>query len=308
MVRASRNYPSVYFGRPGALVTLPWPRGEISKAFDRPVFDFETGAGEHRISTLVSGSREFTLSWNALHVDNYSLLEQYWTGMMGQGPWAFIDPSQTNMLRLNQSSATNVYRDNRHFTVNLGGILSNATGGDIHRVGATRNAEWLFSSAPGATTPTLSLNPPYRSWYGFPAVPGLPYTVSSWIKTPSASTDASITLAVKLAWLNAAGSQISQLSDGDTAVTTVWVQRTIGGVAPAGTAYAKPTWVVTGSSVAAGGAIVLDELMLEQDSVVNPWAPGTGLRPVEILDFSDNAPFDGRFRTGVSMTLRELAA
>lgn len=308
MVRGSRNYAPVYFGRPGSLVTLPWPRGEVDKQYVRPVFDFETGAGEHRVSSMVNGSREHSLSWNALHVDNYALLEQFWTGMNGPGPWVFIDPSQTNMLMPNQASACNAFRDNRGFTVSLGSLMPNAVSGDIHRTGATRNAEWWFSSAPGATTPTLSFSPPHRSWFGFPVVPGLDYMFSAWIKTSTASSDADITIAIKLGWLNAAGGSITELSGGDSSVQTVWQQRSIGGVAPVGTAYAKPTFVITGSTVASGGRVLLDELMFEQDSVVNPWAPGTGLRPVDILNLTDTAPFDGRFRRGVEMTLRELAA
>jgi len=48
--------------------------------------------------------------------------------------------------------------------------------------------------------------------------------------------------------------------------------------------------------------------MLEQDSVVNAWAPGTGIRPVEITDLNDAVPFEARFRQGLTLNLRELAA
>lgn len=306
MPRANRNYPSVYFGRPGALVTLPWPRGEIDKPYDRPVFEFETGGGEYLASSLPTGSREFSLAWNALHVDNYALLEQFWTGMNGQGPWVFIDPTQTNMMRQNQASATNLFRDNRQFVASAGVLQSNNVPAYVHRLGATRSLRWSFSSTPGGT-PTLTLTYPYRSWYGFPAVPGLPYTLSCWMR-PDGSVDTDITVAVKLTWIDAAGAQIgAQLSGGDLS-TVGWQRRSIGGVAPPGTAYVSPSWVITGSSVTAGGSLFLDEPMLEQDDVLNTWAPGTGLRAVEITSLTDSAPFDGRFRRGVVMTLRELAA
>lgn len=307
MARANRNYPSVYFGRPGALVTLPWPRGEISKDYDRAVYDFETGAGEHIVSSLPNGAREFTITWNALHVDNYALLEQFWTGMMGQGPWVFIDPTQTNLLRPNQSSTTNLYRDTRQFTVNsLGTLSSNNVTTHIHRTGATRSLRWLWTSAPGATFPVLSNTPAYRSWYGVPVVPGQSYTFSCWMK-PDGTVDTSITCAVKLTWVNSAGSQLSESSGGDNLITA-WSRQSVIGTAPAGAAFAKPILVVTGSSVLAGGSLYIDEMMMEQDTVLNPWAPGTGLRPVAITGFSDNAPFDGRFRRDVSLTLQEVAA
>jgi hypothetical protein len=64
---------------------------------------------------------------------------------------------------------------------------------------------------------------------------------------------------------------------------------------------------VTGSTVTVNGSIYIDEPMLEQDTVLNDWAPGTGLRPVEILSLTDSVPFNARFRQGASMVLRELA-
>lgn len=304
MVRADRNYPDVYFGRPGSLVKLPYPRGEMDKSFQRQVYDFETATGQHIVSTMVGGSRPYTINWNALHADNHALLEQYWTGMMGQGPWVYIDPSILNMLLPNQASATNLFSDTRNFTANLGAISSNTVATHIHRAGATRSLRWLFSSAPGVSTPTITLGAPYRSWFGYPVVPGLDYRFSAWLK-PDGVVDTSITAAVKLRWLTPTGTDLTLLTSGDTPVTA-WQRLSVGGVAPIGAAYVRPTVVLDGSTVAAGGSLYVDELLLEQDTVVNNWASGTGLRPVEILSLTDTIPFNARFRKGVSMTLREL--
>jgi hypothetical protein len=279
----------------------------VDKPYSRPVFEFETGGGEFLVSSMAGGSREFSLTWNALHVDNYALIEQYWTGMMGQGPWALIDPSQTNLLRQNQASATNLYRDTRHFGVNSLGVLqSNLVTTHIHRPGATRSLRWVWSSAPGATFPVLSLTPPYRSWHGVPVVPGKPYVFSSWMR-PDGITETSITVAMKITWVDAAGTQLSESTGGDNPITA-WTRQSVTGTAPAGVAFAKPIWVVTGSSVLAGGSLYIDEIMMEQDDTLNIWAPGTGLRPVSITGFTDTAPFDGRFRRDVNLTLREMAA
>lgn len=304
MVRSDRNYPNVYFGRPGSLVTLPWPRDGIDKPYERRTFDFATATGNHIVSVMLGGSRIFTLGWKALHLDNYRMLEQYWLGTMGPGPWALIDPSMPNLLMPNQSSTTNLYADARHFSVNQGSVSSNGTASQIHRTGATRSLRWLFTSA-GSSFPVLTMTAPYRNWFGFPAMIGLPYRFSAWVK-PDGIVDAAMTVSLKLQWLNAAGGLIDELSSGDIPVTA-WQQLSVGGVAPALTAYAKPTVVLTGSTVAAGGSLYVDELLLEQDSVINTWAPGAGIRPVEILSLPDNVPFNGRFRKGVTMTVRELS-
>lgn len=305
MVRGDRNYPDVYFGRPGALVKLPYPRGEMDKPYQRAAFDFETGAGEHIVSSMASGSRLYTVNWNALHVDNYAKIEQYWTGMMGQGPWVFIDPSMTNMLLPNQASATSLYGDARHFSASNGELSTNLITAYVHRPGSLKSLRWLWSGA-AATTPVLSMKYPYRSWFGVPVVPGLSYAWSSWIR-PDNVVDSSITVEMKLDWYGPTGSFISGVTGGLVA-TTGWLRHSTVGVAPAGAAYARPTWSVTGSTVTAGGSLYIDEPLLEQDTVVNDWAPGVGLRAVEILDFADIATFNARFRRAATLTLRELAS
>lgn len=306
MVRGDRNYPDVYFGRPGSLIKMPYPRGDMDKGYDAMKFDFVTATGQHIVQTMLGGSRSYTVNWNALHLDNYAKISQYWLGQMGTGPWVFIDPSAPNMLMENQASTTQVYADNRGFTTNLGLAQVNQVAAQIHRAGATRNLQWFWSSAPGATTPTLTIGAPYRAWFGIPVVPGLPYMFSGWLK-PDGTVDTSITAELKLAWLDSTGATIGSLITSGASAITAWQQLSVGGVAPVGTAYVRPTVVVTGSTVAAGGSLYVDELLLEQDTVVNNWAPGTGTRPVEILSLSDSVPFNARFRKGITMTLRELA-
>lgn len=305
MVRAARIWPDVYFGRPGALVKLPYPRGDVDRSFEKMVFDFVTGTGQHQVSTMIGGSRQYAISWNALQMDTYRLIEQYWLGHMGAGPWAYIDPSMGNMLLPNQSSCTNVFFDTRNFAVTSGALSSNATASQIHRVGATRSLRWLWSSAPAAGTQILSLDAPYRNWFGYPVMPGLSYAFSGWVK-PDGTVETNITASIRMTWLNATGGQIST-TDSASIANTTWTQHSAVGVAPAGAVYVKPMVLVTGSTVVAGGSLYVDELQLEQDTVVNTWAPGTGLRPVEVLALNETVPFDARFRKGIAMTLRELA-
>jgi hypothetical protein len=229
---------------------------------------------------------------------------------MGPGPWAFIDPSMTNMLLPNQASATALYYDARHWATstgaaNMGALSSNTVTTQIHRTGVLRSLRWLFAVT-AATTPILGFTFPYRSWHGFPVVPSLSYAWSAWVK-PDGVVDSNITLAVRLRWFDAAGVQIgADVSGGDTAVTT-WQRLSVLGVAPSNAAYVQPIFAALGSSITNGASIYIDEPLLEQDTVVNDWAPGTGLRPVEILGLPEIVPFASRFRKGLALTLRELA-
>lgn len=312
MPRAERQVPSVYFGRPGALVTLPYPRSDMDRSYDRQVFDFVSGAGQHMVSSLAQGSRAYAVNWTNLHLDTYRLIDQYWANQMGVGPWAFIDPSMPNMLLPNQASATNTLYDTTGFATstgaaNMGTLVSSTASGVLaQRAGSARNLRWQFPVA-AATTPILTLTNPYRNWYGFPAVPALPYTWSFYAR-PDGTVDTSITLAAKLQWFDAAGAQIgADVSGGDIVMAAGFVQLSVTATAPAGTAYVKPIWVATGSTITTGASIYIDSPQLEQDSVVNSWAPGTGLRPVEILGLNDSVPFETRFRKSPTLQLRELA-
>lgn len=309
MVRAFRQVPSVYFGRPGGLLQLPWPKGDVDKPYTRQTFDFLTGTGQHFVSMLTGGARTYTVHWAALHLDNYRMLDQFWSGAMGGGPWAYIDPSAPNLLLPNQSGPTNVTSDTTYMSTitgaaNEGTLFSNSTSTFIHRTSARRSLQWQFTTAP-ISAPVLQMETPYRNWYGIPVVPGLSYAWSGWLR-PDGTIDTSITASLRIRWLDAAGSQLSESSGTVTALTT-FTQLSVIATAPGGAVYARPVCVVDGTTVTTGGSLYLDELLFEQDTVVNSWAPGTGCRAVEILSLPDTAPFEARMRKGIDMVLQELA-
>jgi len=311
VARSERQVPAVYFGRPGALIQLPWPLGDMEKPYGRKTFVFETGAGQSAVSTLSTGGRVYNLHWNALHLDNYSLLDQYWSGGMGIGPWAFIDPSIPNLLLPNQAGATSLYSDSTGLKT-VGGaladgtILSNTSATFIHRTGAPRSVRWQFTTA-ASTTPQLTFTAPYRNWFGVPAMTGLPYAFSLWAR-PDGTVDSSITMAAKIQWMDATGATLSTSTGGDIVVGAAFTKLTVTATAPANTAYAMPYLNAIGSTITTGASIYADEFLFEQDSVFNNWAPGKGCRPVEIVSLADVVPFETRMRRAVDATLMELAA
>lgn len=312
MVRAERQVPNVYFGRPGSLVSMPWPRGDLDKPYDRQTFDFVTGSGQHLTSMASLGSRPYTVTWNALHVDNFKAVEQYWNGAMGVGPWAFIDPSSNNLLLPNQAAATSVTNDLTGWktetgTATEGTLFSNSNAAFIHRPGATRSIKWQFTAGPISVRPTLVAVSAYRNWPALPVVPGLPYTYSFWVI--SDGTDPSVSVKARIRWTDSVNAAILPDADpGYTAIGTGWQRLTVTGTAPANAYWGYPGAVVDDTTVTVGAILYVDELNFEQDSVANNWAPGTGLRPVEILQLTETVPFESRLRRGLTLTLRELAA
>jgi hypothetical protein len=134
---------------------------------------------------------------------------------------------------------------------------------------------------------------------------GLSYAFSAWVKSVRGGGGAS-GVNLRVTWYNAAGGVVSTLN-GSQAFVIGWGKITALGVAPAGAAYAGLSVVLDGSSIANGDSLYLDEFLFEQDTVMNDWAPGTGVRPVQIMGFTDYIPFASRFRTKAVLNLRELA-
>jgi hypothetical protein len=307
MVRLDRNNPDLWFGFPGKLLKLPWPRGGVTKPYERQTYDFVTGSGVHAVSSLSTGSRIYDLAWSALHVDSFAKLEQFRTGMNGPGPWVLIDPSAPNLLPPNVAAATGLYADASELDSALGsqGVpLSNADATFVHRAQGYRSIRWYFSVA-AAASPSLGVVPLYRSWPGHPVVPSTSYTWSSWVR-PDNILDSSVQVSMRLQWLGANGSQLSESTSGDITVTG-WQRLSVTATSPSNAVYVRPVWIGVGATITTGASIYIDEPLLEQDNVVNDWAPATGIRPVEIVALPDTVPFAGRFRTGATMSLRELA-
>ena len=310
MARSSRQVPKLYFGAPGKLQTLPWPKNGIDKPYERQTFDFLTGSGLHQVSSLTAGSRQFNVNWDTLHIDTFSLLGQYRTGANGPGPWVLIDPSMPNLLPLNVASATAAASNSLDWrlptaTAGQGVVSSNRSATQyIHRAAGWASTQWQFSSAPDAVA-ILIPQPQFRNWYGHPVVPNLSYAFSSWV-TVDGTVETNATLSMRLGWLDSTGAQLSESAGTSTAVTG-WTRLSVIATAPAGAVYVEPRWRLDGTTMTTGGSIYIDEPLLEQDTVLNNWAPGTGIRPVEIVGLGESVPFDTRWRTGAAMTLRELA-
>lgn len=310
-MRSFRQVPNLYFGQPGKqLQTLPWPSGGIDKPYERQTFDFLTGSGLHQVSSLSVGSRQFTVNWDSLHIDNFTMLDQYRIGTNGPGPFCLYDPSVPNLLPPNVSAPTGVTSlPNPDFFLPVGGagqgsLGQNVTSSFIHRAAGWASLRWIFNSAPDALC-VLGVTPQFRNWYGHPVVAGLPYAFSSWV-TVDGTVETNASLSVRLTWFDGTGVQLSESSGTVTAVTG-WTRLSVIATAPAGAVYVAPRWVLDGTTMATGGALFIDEALWEQDNVVNNWAPGSGIRPVEIVGLNESVPFEARFRTNVQMTLRELA-
>lgn len=108
---------TIYFGRPGAQISIPDPRNGVQSTRSRPASTFVTGNGGVRASRLVDGRRQFSLNWQQLWYETYATLEGYYHGHEGPGPFVLHDPGRINLFTVNQSSATSHRNDADEFSL-----------------------------------------------------------------------------------------------------------------------------------------------------------------------------------------------
>jgi hypothetical protein len=126
---------------------------------------------------------------------------------------------------------------------------------------------------------------------------------------------------INVVWRNAAGGFISQVIDTTASlVANVQNKRLLTNiVAPALATQAElvvhedgtpaVTKVMWADSVALfpSTGFYIDKLQFEYGSVVHDWAPGTGVRPVQITGMGEDIPFDVWFRNGPSVVIQEVS-
>lgn len=307
MAIVDRVTPDIYFGRPGSLETFPWPLGGVQRPYERAVSDFVTGSGAHRVSKIVGGSRRVDLAWENLRYDTYARVEAYDRGHMGIGPFALLDPSQINMLTVNQSSATSERNSATGFTTasdSHGTPQSNALTTHVHRAGAPRSLRWRFTVA-AATNPLLTLDSVYSGWFGVPVRPTDSYVWSAWVK-PDGTVDASIQVEAKIQWRDALGVATGAEASGGVQTVAAWTRLVCAGVAPAGAVYASLRFVGVGATITTGGSLYIDEMQFEMGTAVSDWRPGTGVYPMSTVGLGEAVPWASTWRSAPTLTLREV--
>lgn len=294
----------IYFGRPGSLITIPWPRGGIQSTRERQVDVFNLDSGGVRTGKLLGGKRTYRLAYNSLDYTTFALLEAFDQGHQGPGPFVLLDPGRRNTLTPNQSAATSETNGTDNYTVagTGGSISSSSTTGTFSR--GPRSLKWSFTITTPATA-TLTLDSPSPDWYGVP-VAIRPYIFS--FKALGAGSDAIVTLTAQILWLDITGATLSTTSGSGVATNAAtFTTYTVTATAPANTAFALCRVSATGSTVSNGTILYLDELQFEEGAAATAWTPGTGILPLEVISLDDGMQhrwFD--FRDGPVFVVREV--
>lgn len=305
------NDPSrpVYFGTPGSLVEIMWPRGGIIGTRTYTTSEFRLGVGDTRVSRQASTKRRYILEWDALIYSNWTQLWAYEQGHNGVGPWVLLDPNIVNMLSVNQSSTTSLTNDTTGFSCStpVSGTGEGITSSNALVNRGPRSVKWSFASG-AAGTYILTVDSVTSFWYGVPVYIGDSYVFSGQLR--GAGTDAIIDVTFQIWWYTVDGTFISTSSG--TPVTTAagaWSQAYVADVAPATAAFGLCRVSVDSATISAGSILYIDELQLEVGTVPSTWRPGVGVYPTVIISLT---PDHHIFYTGLSrvesptLTLQEV--
>lgn len=301
---------SIYFGKPGALVTIPWPRTGIQRTRPRNVNTFGLDSGGTRVGKMIGGTIQYVIGWEALLWPDFEELWRYEQGHNGLPPWVLLDPRVVNLLTTNQSGATSEVNDIDDFTlVGVGGTI---TSDAVTTERGYRALMWLFDTAtPGVSTVTLTS--PSPEWTGVPVRASTGYTFIGRMKL-SAGTAVEIT--PEILWYTSAGVYISTSSGVAVTSGAGWATLFVDGTSPANAAFALCRLEATSATIAIGDAVNFDELMFglstQIDSgswVYTDWIAGVGIQPVDIVTLTPDVHHYATSTTRVNsptLTLQEV--
>lgn len=238
-----------YFGKPSAgLVALPHPLTGLTPTNVRPSTVHTSSSGAQTVDVAPRSRRTFTLAWSFLDAPTFSVLEEFFVGARGNGPWVLLDPGRRNHLSANQSGATSQSRTPAGFSV-AAGSGETVTSSDSLVLRGPRALHW---SLPGTVKAgVLDLDPP-PGLIGFPVPAGTPWSWSGQARL--AGLGASVTVTPVLAWLRADGSVVSTTTGTPVAaVGGSWAGWSVSlAAAPAGALYVRPQVRVTPGVITTG--------------------------------------------------------
>ena len=276
----------LYMGPPGGVVSVAW--------FDRGSLKVTPVVVGGATSTLVGDTiqsrtgvkHSVDMQWTGITWAEYNALSALILGALGVGPLYLQVPDRVNLLSLNQAAGGDVDLNVRGFaaaTNEVGGVF-----GAYGTLQTTREVtpqygqtcvKWTPTASTVANgTPILRLQrgTAFKPKYGVCIVPGMKYSAGIHVRSAGAWTGK--TIAVGIAWMDAAGAQISVTTGTAAAPTTAWANFTMINATPPGNAvYARVTVVyVSGGTAVLPNALYYDKAILAQGTVLPAWEPGGG--------------------------------
>ena len=281
-----------YLGALGALAALPDPEAGLSLTPERIGLSHQLLSGA-KVRDTIGYSRQWQLSWTAITLAQYGLLEGFYYGATGGGPYYFVDDEQTNLLPLNVSTGTDATGDTTGFLqVNGATIASQVQGATLwNTLGGpfpANGSRTLVTTVPNAFANNQI---PVIVSADVPVVGGVSYTFSVYLR--SASTNV-IGAYGQINWRDASLSTITTNS-GNTITPAAQIGRsTVTAVSPTTAVSARLQYLITPANTSGSSQFIYtDGWQFEMNSSASTWQPGVAVPLVTVESLSRSTPLAG---------------
>lgn len=271
---------ALWFGRKRALVALPDPDPGVPLTPQRTAAEHALLGGGRVVDFMGGPVRDFTLRWSGLTAAEVGLIEAFYDGSNGPGPWSLVpvDAERWNFLPPAVAAASSMTGDTVGWSYDSGTTLESV---DDPILRGPRALQWSVPAAGGERwlyhSDSLPLGEgPVTFTFNARAINGTP-TVFAQIYGDLSSTDGP-----------------------DTLIGADWTEVTATHPATADDAY----YLFVGMEPGADATIVIDTPRLTATPAPAPWSPGRGVPAVAITALSIVARWADSY--DVSATLREV--
>lgn len=299
---------TVYIGLPGNMIQLS-PVSAVTKpttvrSRSESVHVFLNGGTG--IQRTLGTKRTFTLNWDYLRGRDWQLIQAFYAGVYGTGPFCLVTAEDRNRLSQSASLCGGLNGDIGKWAADVGTLALDTTdvaavlpSGVLKWTGATTNSLATVGTFTG-TTPVPDVASTTSAGTGVPYLQPQPVAVSLYAKAVSTSVSLTLTASGRAA----DGTVATEVSSSPVTVTSAgWTRIPV--LAAAG-ALGTPAYVmpVLKCNTGSAGAVLISAAQLEYDTAVTDWSMGSHVARVHLT--SDlSAALDGILGKSVQLTFAE---
>lgn len=191
----SPSQPLLYIGKAGAMVQLINPDAYYTNILDMGAVAHSLVGGPTSLQRLGRARRHYNITWSARTVDQADQIVSIQAGMLGPGPYFFIDPLWRNVLPVHIAGSGKIRQTAEGLFPTVGAVAySNAIAPPTVGTGSLPPGVWTWTGAGSASA--LYLNASAAGILEASAPPCqlnlLPITPAVWLKAVSGTPNVSL--------------------------------------------------------------------------------------------------------------------
>lgn len=197
-----------WLGQPGAMIELPSPDPSLYQA-PRSRGEVEQGlaSGASGMIRFPHSVSRWTLGWPRLAGRNRSVVDGFYRGAFGSGPFCFVPPEDVNRLTLKQSMCGALNGVAEGWVASVGTVTYNAA--VASPVAPCGVLDWSAEAANALLMPGINAGPPTPDpSFSIPYLPAEPFAWSVWLSTASGTASVRLVLSGR----NAAGTVVTAVN------------------------------------------------------------------------------------------------